>query len=123
MPEEVFHGGDASEWMRQLEQSYLSKGSIVITIGQPSTGGKDYAVRLRNLMSEAAVRLVGLRPPQCIIIEGGATAYALLDRLGWQSFVIHTEIAPGVVCMSHGNTNIILKPGSYPWGEMFKKEV
>ena len=54
-----------------------------------------------------------------IIIEGGATAFAVIQALGWNTFGIKSEYAPGIVGMTHGETEIILKPGSYPWGENF----
>ena len=54
-----------------------------------------------------------------IILEGGATAYTVLERLGISSFDVEYEYSPGVVCLSHGNMHIILKPGSYPWGNLF----
>ncbi len=56
-----------------------------------------------------------------IIIEGGATAYSVLQRLGISSFDVEYEFSPGVVCLSHGNMRIILKPGSYPWGNLFEE--
>ena len=56
-----------------------------------------------------------------IIIEGGATAYTVLQRLGISSFDVEYEYSPGVVCLSHGNMRIILKPGSYPWGNLFEE--
>lgn len=119
VPDDVFHGGDPATWMERLERSYAANGSLVMKIGRPSEGGKAYAVRLRSLMSEAATRLINMRRPQCLIIEGGATAYALLMRTGWHSFAVRGEIAPGVVCMSRDGIDIILKPGSYAWGGLF----
>ena len=56
-----------------------------------------------------------------IILEGGATAYTVLQRLGISSFDVEHEYSPGVVCLSHGNMRIILKPGSYPWGNLFEE--
>ena len=56
-----------------------------------------------------------------IILEGGATAYTVLERLGISSFDVEYEYSPGVVCLSHGNMRIILKPGSYPWGNLFEE--
>ena len=56
-----------------------------------------------------------------IILEGGATAYTVLERLGISSFDVEYEYSPGVVCLSHGNIRIILKPGSYPWGNLFEE--
>ena len=56
-----------------------------------------------------------------IILEGGATAYTVLERLGISSFDVEYEYSPGIVCLSHGNMRIILKPGSYPWGNLFEE--
>nr|WP_286524181.1 nucleotide-binding domain containing protein [Duncaniella freteri] len=54
------------------------------------------------------------------MIEGGATAYASLQRLGWDTFTITDEIAPGVIRMRAPNgTHVTMKPGSYPWGGLF----
>lgn len=120
MPAGVFHGQEApAAWLAGLEKSYAERGAIVITVGQPSTGGKSYAVRLRRLMADAVSRLEATTPPATIIIEGGATAFAVLQRLGWQSFSVTAELSPGVVSMRHGTTDIILKPGSYHWGDLF----
>jgi uncharacterized protein YgbK (DUF1537 family) len=56
-----------------------------------------------------------------LIIEGGATAWATLQALGWTQFTIERQIAPGVIQMRAGcGTMVTLKPGSYPWGSMFK---
>lgn len=120
MPDDVFNGSDAHGWINEIIKSYTTNGSVVITINHPSTGGKDYAVRLRRIMAEATSALVAARCPRHIIIEGGATAFAILDRLGWRTFSVRKELSPGVVSMSFGTTNIILKPGSYDWGMLFK---
>ena len=53
--------------------------------------------------------------PLYLMIEGGATAYAIIQRLGWNSFSIERELAPGVVTIQYKQTLITLKPGSYPW--------
>ena len=54
-----------------------------------------------------------------LIIEGGATAWATLQALGWTQFKIIAQIAPGIVQMSATNgTLVTLKPGSYPWGDI-----
>ncbi|MDE7027792.1 nucleotide-binding domain containing protein [Duncaniella freteri] len=58
--------------------------------------------------------------PRELIIEGGATAYASLQKLGWDTFTITDEIAPGVIRMRAPNgTHVTMKPGSYPWGGLF----
>ena len=46
---------------------------------------------------------------------------ATLNALGWHDFQIERQVAPGVVQMSATNgTLVTLKPGSYPWGELFQ---
>lgn len=120
MPDEVFRGGDATAWIGQLTATYRQQSSLLLCINRPSVGGKDYAVRLRTVMAQAAQTLVAYAQPQQLIIEGGATAWATLHALGWLSFEVSGELAPGIVSLSYHDTtlptNIILKPGSYPWG-------
>ena len=120
MTEVTFHGGDPSEWLAQLMDSYRRNGSLVMKIGHEATGGREYAMRLRSLMSEATCTLVGDHRPDLLVIEGGATAFATLKALGWDTFTICHEFAPGVVGMRYGDTLIVLKPGSYSWGNLFK---
>ena len=63
-----------------------------------------------------------MRRPEEVVIEGGATAYALLEELGWVDFEVLCETAPGVVRLQHmpSGTVLTLKPGSYPWGPLFQ---
>ncbi len=120
MPLNVFEGDDPAEWYRQLEQLYLRDKSIVVSIGHPPKGGKENAVRLRNMMGEITCRLVGSLMPQELLIEGGATTFAILGRLGWSDFQLTDEIAPGVVRMplpDNADIHVTFKPGSYGWGE------
>lgn len=119
MTAEAFHGGDAGPWLKNLADSYERNGSVIMTIGHPATGGKAYAVRLRGLMADA---VSSLATPTLLVIEGGATAYAVLERLGWRDFTVAKEYGPGVVALRHSATTVILKPGSYPWGSLFERE-
>ena len=82
--------------------------------------GKEVAVHLRTMMAAKAKELVAVYCPQHLIIEGGATAWATLQALGWTDFTITAQLAPGIVQMSATNgTLVTLKPGSYPWGNLF----
>ena len=103
-----------------MSATYGRTKSIIISVGEKENGGKDCAVRLRKVMSDATCRLVKEEQPELIIIEGGATAYAIISNIGWKSFKLKREYAPGIVSMTYGKTEIILKPGSYPWGNLFK---
>jgi len=120
MPDNVFHGAPAKDWIDQLVNIYDSKGSVIMAIGHKATGGKDYAIRLREVMATAVCSMADVHKPDLLVIEGGATAFALLDKLGWHQFTIEKEYDTGVVGMSYRHTHIILKPGSYSWGKIFK---
>lgn len=120
MPYNVFCGDSPYEWIGHLSATYEEHKSIIISIGEKENGGKDCAVRLRGIMAEATIKLIEKEQPELMVIEGGATAYAILNNIGWNYFKLKREYAPGIVSMTYGKTEIILKPGSYPWGDLFK---
>ncbi|HVV06228.1 MAG TPA: four-carbon acid sugar kinase family protein [Puia sp.] len=70
---------------------------------------EEIAAQVRQVLSETTVRE--------LVIEGGATAYAVLRAVGLKSFVPLEELAPGVVRMRAGEMYITVKPGSYAWPE------
>lgn len=124
MPDEVFWQHTTQPW----HPSVPDRQSIALTIGnKPILEGKSAAVRLRTAMAEACCHVLDNKAAQSphedlwLIIEGGATAYAILSRTQYRTFEIQQQYAPGVVCMKstdstdHPTLYIILKPGSYPW--------
>lgn len=76
-------------------------------------------------MADACRRLALECQPATIVIEGGATAYSALSRMGWHAFSVEGQLEPGVVALrlDVGNGEkgplVILKPGSYAWGRVF----
>jgi uncharacterized protein YgbK (DUF1537 family) len=119
MPREVYDGEQGADyWFQSLATPATS---LILTIPHTHRTGKEVAVHLRTVMAEMAQRLVRKHRPDHLIIEGGATAWATLQALGWTDFRIVSQIAPGVVQMSATNgTLVTLKPGSYPWGNLFQ---
>ncbi len=119
MPKEIYDGNDD---IRIWDTSEYDKGHrIILNIPYNHRTGKDVAVHLRSVMSQITKLLIGKHRPDNLIIEGGATAWATLKVLGWNEFSIKQQIAPGVVQMRATNgTLVTLKPGSYPWGELFQ---
>ena len=116
MPDNVFHGSSPQEWIEKLKDCFEKEPSMSIRIPHAPTGGKTYAIRLRETMAEAAAQLLENQAmPIHLLVEGGATAFAVFKRLDWHSFSIIREDAPGIVTLSHQNLLITLKPGSYPW--------
>jgi uncharacterized protein YgbK (DUF1537 family) len=127
MPQEIYDdGNDLNLWdTRAYEQE---RHSLILTIPHTHRTGKEVAVHLRTMMAEMAKQLVTRYCPDHLVIEGGATAWATLQTLGWTEFTITAQLAPGVVQMkvtnachtqtfrSENGTLVTLKPGSYPWG-------
>ena len=119
MPREVYDGSTA---LTSWDTAAYDKGhSIILTIPYTHRTGKEVAVHLRTVMAEMTRRLVAVHCPDHLIIDGGATAWATLQVLGWTEFEIVCQIAPGVVQMKSVTTGslVTLKPGSYPWGGLF----
>ena len=127
MPQEIYDdGNDLNLWdTRAYEQE---RHSLILTIPHTHRTGKEVAVHLRTMMAEMTKQLVTKHCPDHLVIEGGATAWATLQALGWTEFTITAQLAPGVVQMrvtnachtqnlrSENGTLVTLKPGSYPWG-------
>lgn len=129
MPREVYDGNeDLSLWDTS---EYAKIHSLILTMPFTHRTGKKAAVHLRSMMAQKTKELITQHQPSHLIIEGGATAWATLQTLGWTQFKIVAQIAPGVVQMSatiacHTSTCgskkrviVTLKPGSYPWGDLF----
>ena len=117
MPREIYDGDDdISLWDTSV---YEEQHSLILTMPFTHRTGKETAVHLRTMMARKAKELIAQHTPSHLIIEGGATAWATLQALGWNEFDITRQIAPGVVQMSATNgTLVTLKPGSYPWGPL-----
>jgi uncharacterized protein YgbK (DUF1537 family) len=133
MPRAVYDGeAPVISWIEEIKEA--PAGAILSFGTNTHRTGKEAAVYLRNAMAEAATAFINSHHPQEIVIEGGATAFCLLNRLGWHHFRITNEIAPGVVRMQLTSLNpqsstfslpqspifVTLKPGSYPWGDLWK---
>ncbi len=121
MPTEVYDEAVTPDgWIQQLVRQYAATHALIIAVHDRHRTGKEIAVYLRRTMADAVCALTATHPPAEIVIEGGATAFAILEKLGWNSFSITQEIAPGVIRMRAANgTHITMKPGSYPWGGLF----
>lgn len=114
MPLTLYDGAtDISLWDTS---AYNEQHRLILTISYHHRTGKDAAVHLRTITARKAKELIALHRPNHLIIEGGATAWATLQILGWNDFEITRQIAPGVVEMrATCGTLVTLKPGSYPW--------
>lgn len=134
MPQEVFQTvvsrsittkEAADRWMGRLKQGQVVSGktaSFILTIPYPSTGSREAALALRTITADMTQRIVAQSPVSELVIEGGATAYSAIRKLGWSRFQVTQTVAPGVIrlhCLDASHTHLTIKPGSYDWCDLF----
>lgn len=121
MPDAIFLPPVSSEddfeaWSSEAISRLQKHEAVILTIGEKK--GKADANLLREKMSEAVKRVVQKTSVKEMLIEGGSTAFSILQKLGWQSFVPTEEWAQGVVRMrvlEKSGVHLTIKPGSYEW--------
>jgi uncharacterized protein YgbK (DUF1537 family) len=100
----------------EFSPSKLSGGITMLAIG-PESGCDPHA--LESELAERVAQVVASNaPPAWLLLEGGATARAVIDRCGWRSFRALGELAPGIVGLAIVGASgplLVIKPGSYPW--------
>lgn len=128
MPRDVFDGSQgAAYWLANIQLRHFSRAAIqparyglVLNIPYERSCSRQSALRLRTEMAQVVSQLVEQMQPAELVIEGGATAYAIFERQGWRHFVVDSMISDGVVRLhleSLPSMQITFKPGHYPWGD------
>lgn len=122
MPDAVFAGGAAQPWIEACRKALPHYPSLLLRIPQQVEVDGGRALHLRRTMAQTAVAVVKEMKPEEWVIEGGASAYAMLEAIGWFDFTVADEVAAGVVRLHHAesDTYVTFKPGSYPWGPLFE---
>ncbi len=111
---------ELSEWVKQLISIYSKNQKLVLRISDNIIQFKDSSIILKNRMSLVIQQLLKLANINELFIEGGASAYDVLQKLNWKSFTPIAELDLGVVRMQYDSDqkkHITLKPGSYQWPE------
>jgi uncharacterized protein YgbK (DUF1537 family) len=91
---------------------------VILTIGLPPARSRAIGRSLATHLVRVAATVLHGAEVRHVYIEGGATAIALVRRMGWQRFIVRQEAAPGVATLwVVGEESLLLtiKPGSYEW--------
>jgi uncharacterized protein YgbK (DUF1537 family) len=132
--ERLVAGGGEAEHALAWAKQYLEQGPVVIASSMPPAAVQDFQARhggagvglaIEQAMASIAAGLVeaGVRR---LVVAGGETSGAVVDRLGIPAFLIHDEIAPGVpVVETVGFTGptllMALKSGNFGGPDFFAK--
>jgi uncharacterized protein YgbK (DUF1537 family) len=125
MPEALFQGRHAASeqvaaWADEAAQALERSPMVVVAIDRPVSRDPADAPRLEGLLADVVKGILERRTVEDVFAEGGATAAAVIRRLGWARLTVVRELAPGVATMAIEGSlgrRITLKPGSYAWPE------
>ena len=106
------------QWSEDVLGALRADGRAIVAIAQPVVKDVSLARQLATHMAtltEAVLRRTAMGE---LVLEGGATAEAVMTRLGWKTWEVLGEYEPGVVqlhAMGEEDLLVTVKPGSYPW--------
>lgn len=108
-------------WQQKVLDDLKDHGKAIVAI-EP-TPQNHSALELRTIMAKDLAPILQKALIAELFIEGGSTAYAILQQMGWRRFIPEQEFAQGVVRMSvpdNPGLHITVKPGSYAWPPLIR---
>jgi uncharacterized protein YgbK (DUF1537 family) len=123
MPDEVIrsvHSGTYSyvKWANEVVALVKKHGKAIVAIHEDSTRSVAISpAQLKAKMAGLVHEVLQRSMVQELIVEGGATAWSLIQQSGLTQFFPVEEMAPGVVRMQTNDPELFVtvKPGSYLW--------
>jgi D-threonate/D-erythronate kinase len=116
--QEVITEEHLNEWADNQAEFWGRTGQMIVTQGHRKVTFPGHAEALRNRLAEVVIRMLEQCAVGELLLEGGATTFALLQKQGWTTLKPILEFSPGIVRMAvTGKPNLFLtlKPGSYAW--------
>ncbi len=125
MPDILFQKSDVDDtliqkWADDVLGALSESDCVIIAILQPVARDSRLAENMRMKTAALVQRVLDTAEVHELLIEGGATAEAVLRALQYEMFDVLAEYAPGVVQMRTSGSQeqyVTIKPGSYPWPE------
>ena len=125
MPDEIYFrpGIDQASlaaWSGEVIDALREDGRVIIAALQSPKGDSLAGQDIGHVLAGVARRAVAAGEIDDLMIEGGATAQAVLSALGVSSLYPVQSLAPGVTRMlvdGHPQLHVTMKPGSYRWPE------
>jgi uncharacterized protein YgbK (DUF1537 family) len=107
-----------NRWTDELIATWEKHHKLVLGISTINMRFPNSSTILKSRMNTIVCEILKHCEIKEILIEGGATAYGILNLLNWKTLTPVQELAPGVLRMQVSdlpNTFLTIKPGSYLW--------
>ncbi|MFL5739395.1 MAG: four-carbon acid sugar kinase family protein [Flavisolibacter sp.] len=121
MPENIFRNkeskSDFEKWRGEVLEILSKYNKAIIAVDNSANQKADPNI-LREKKAEITALILEKLKMKEILIEGGSTAYSIIKKIGWRSFVPTEELQQGIVRMEVNDIKglyLTIKPGSYEW--------
>jgi hypothetical protein len=122
MPRNIFNGerivdSEFEEWQDDILGKLSKYNKVIIGVDSSSNERAD-PNGLRDKKATVAELVLTKASIKEVLIEGGSTAYSIVQKIGWRSFIPSEELAQGIVRMQvegMPGLHLTIKPGSYEW--------
>lgn len=124
MPETIFCGDTnkeavMNEWANDIAGALQEEGKVIIAVDVLSCNDRaDLSNQIKQAMASVIQRVMQQTQVNELVIEGGATASSIIDKLHFERFYPSQELAQGVLRMKvqeAAGLHLTMKPGSYQW--------
>ncbi len=125
MPKKIFcnenYEKDINDWVEAIVHTIEKEDKLIIAIDTLECEGvSNIPCRIKEIFAVVVKKVLEKVSLDELLIEGGATAYAIIEHLAYKKFYPEQELAQGVIRMRIDqvkNMHLTLKPGSYQWTE------
>lgn len=105
-------------WLRQVDAVWSLADRVMVAIGDAPASACIAPRQLVQRFAQLVVALLQRFPVECLCLEGGATAAAVLQHEATSRFRVTRTYGPGIVELTVSDQQgprCIVKPGSYAW--------
>lgn len=114
-----------AQWATEIADEIEKKDKVIIAVDTlECKDNSGISERIKETFAEVVKKVLDKVNLEELLIEGGATAYSIIEHLKYKKFYPEQELAQGVIRMKIDQKKEIyltLKPGSYQWTESIWK--
>jgi D-threonate/D-erythronate kinase len=118
-------GGAVTRWRRdEGDLRHCLRDRLLVCVDENEPTCTDVGDGLQSALCRLAVAARDAQAVELLCIDGGATAMAVAESLGYRSLRVTRQRAAGVVQLADdalGAMQIVIKPGSYRWPDALWK--